>query len=318
MTLKTQDSSIRTIYPSEKVVIREVGLRDGLQITKKFPTTEAKKRWIDAEYAAGVRHFEIGSYLPSASFPQFADIDELADHIDGLDGAFSTVCTLNKKGAIRAFEGCADEIVCVISASERHNQRNANRTRQEGLQQVREIIRLRENMERKPFLTLAIAMAFGCTIQGKVDSSEVLWLVEEAMQMGFDGIALADTVGFAGPNQIKALVRDVRAMCNTMPILLHLHDTRGMGIANVAAALEEGIFAFDASLGGLGGCPFAPNATGNVVIEDVAFLCEQMGFSTGIDIEALIDVRSILNEQLPEETLYGALAKAGLPMAESD
>jgi hydroxymethylglutaryl-CoA lyase len=156
-------------------------------------------------------------------------------------------------------------------------------------------------------------MALGCSIVGAVDPKEVLLLTEKLFEAGVDMVAIADTVGYAGPKQVGELTAAAVKIAGSKPICIHLHDTRGMGIANASAALDAGARVLDGSLGGLGGCPFAPGATGNVVFEDLVFLCESKGFATGIDIEKLIAVRGILKSEMPSEALYGGLARAGLP-----
>lgn len=305
-------------YPPDKVVIKEVGLRDGLQLVKQFPSTEAKARWLQTEYSAGVRHFEVGSYLPSKTAPQFADIDVLVENVANLESAFSSSLVLNKKGAVRALEGKTDEINCVISASEDHNLRNARRTREEGLHEISDVLRMRAERDVQPLVSVGIAMAFGCTIKGAVPTKDVVSIAERCAEMGVDVIGIADTVGFGGPKQVSGLVADLKSAIGDTPLCMHFHDTRGMGIANVAAALDSGITIFDASIAGLGGCPFAPMATGNVVFEDVVFLCENMGFHTGISIEGLMPAREIIASEMPLEQLHGQLAKAGLPIVQEN
>jgi len=309
--------AVDAIYPSDTVVIREVGLRDGLQLVKKFPSTAAKQDWIDIDYAAGLRHFEVGSYLPASSFPQFADVDTLIGKVATLPGAFSTALALNKRGGLNALAGAADEILCVVSASEAHNMANARRSREDGLKEISEIIALRDASARKPVVTVGIAMAFGCSIAGKdaVPIDEVVRMAVACRDLGADVVSVADTVGYGGPTQVRALARALSRELGNMPIGMHFHDTRGLGIANAAAALDEGVRILDASLGGLGGCPFAPAATGNVVLEDVVFLAQSMGFDVGVDVEKLMAVRAILSREMPDEQLYGQLARAGLPLA---
>lgn len=302
------------LYPPSRVILREVGLRDGLQLVKTFPTTAAKRRWIEIDYAAGVRHFEVGSYLPADRFPQFVDVDELVAATAALPGAFSSVLVLNKRGAERALAGQADEITCVISASEEHNLANARRTRAQSLAELSDMLAMRADSGRRPLISAAIAMSFGCSISGRVAVDEVVRIAAACAEMGADLIGLADTVGYAGPAEIREVVRAVRPVIGDATLSLHLHDTRGMGIANAAAGLAEGVKMFDGSLAGLGGCPFAPKATGNVVLEDLVFLCQSMGFEVPIDIEALLPARAVLAEAMPDEKLYGALARAGLPL----
>jgi hydroxymethylglutaryl-CoA lyase len=306
-------SRVQDIYPNDRVVLREVGLRDGLQLVKKFPSTSAKQRWIRDEYAAGVRHFEVGSFLPAKTFPQFADVRDVVQTIAALPGAHSVALALNERGVNEALASGVAEIATVVSATEEHSQANANRSRDSAIANVKRLCDLRDASSHKPVVNAAISMALGCSIVGPVDPNEVMRLVEKCLEAGVDFVAIADTVGYAGPKQVGELTKAAVKISGSKPVCVHLHDTRGMGIANASAALDAGARVLDGSLGGLGGCPFAPGATGNVVFEDLVFLCESKGFSTGIDIDRLIAVRSILRSEMPGETLYGGLARAGLP-----
>ena len=306
-------SSVQDIYPVGRVILREVGLRDGLQLVKTFPSTDAKKRWIRDEYAAGVRHFEIGSFLPAKTFPQFADVGDMVRTVAALPGAHGVALALNERGVNEALASGVAEIASVVSATEEHSQANANRSREAAIANVKRLCELRDASARKPIVHAAISMALGCSISGEVDPKEVLRLVEKCFEAGVDVVGIADTVGYAGPKQVGDLTWAVVRLAGSKPICVHLHDTRGMGIANAAAALDAGARILDGSLGGLGGCPFAPGATGNVVFEDLVFLCESKGFLTGIDLDKLIAVRAILRSEMPNEPLYGGLARAGLP-----
>src|SRR5262252_7553064 len=308
-------SRIQEIYPEGRVSLREVGLRDGLQLVKTFPSTEAKQRWLTEEYAAGVRHFEVGSFLPAKTFPQFADVREIVATIAALPGAHGVALALNERGVNEALASGVGEIASVVSATEEHSQANANRSRESAIANVRRLCELRDASTHKPIVNAAISMALGCSIAGPVEPNEVLRLVEKCLEAGVDAVGIADTVGYAGPKQVGDLTKAAVKLAGSKPICVHLHDTRGMGIANASAALDEGARILDGSLGGLGGCPFAPGATGNVVFEDLVFLCDSKGFPTGIDIEKLVAVRQILREQMPNEPLYGGLARAGLPRA---
>lgn len=308
-------TNVQDIYPDRRVVLREVGLRDGLQLVKTFPSTAAKQRWIREEYAAGVRHFEVGSFLPAKSFPQFADVREIVATVAALPGAHGAALALNERGVNEALASGVGEIATVVSATEEHSQANANRSREAALANVRRLCRLRDASTHKPVVNVGISMALGCSITGPVDPREVLRLVDKCFEAGVDVVAIADTVGYAGPKQVAELTRAAVRLAGAKPICVHLHDTRGMGIANASAALDEGARILDGSLGGLGGCPFAPGATGNVVFEDLVFLCESKGFATGIDIDGLIAVRAVLKEAMPNEPLYGGLARAGRPRA---
>jgi hydroxymethylglutaryl-CoA lyase len=308
-------SRVQDIYPQGKITLREVGLRDGLQLVKTFPPTEAKQRWVREEYAAGVRHFEVGSFLPAKTFPQFADVRDIVQTVAGLPGAHGIALVLNERGANEALASEVPEIASVVSATEEHSQANANRSREAAIANIKRLCELRDASVHKPIVHAAISMALGCSITGPVDPDEVLRLVEKCFAAGVDAVGIADTVGYSGPKQVGDLTRAAVKLAGTKPICVHLHDTRGMGIANASAALDEGARLLDGSLGGLGGCPFAPGATGNVVFEDLAFLCESKGFATGIDIEKLVKVRAILHAEMPGEALYGGLARAGLPGA---
>jgi hydroxymethylglutaryl-CoA lyase len=304
---------VQDIYPEDRVTLREVGLRDGLQLVKKFPSTAAKQRWVREEYGAGVRHFEVGSFLPAKTFPQFADVRDVVGTVASLPGAHGIALTLNERGVNEALASGVAEVASVLSATEEHSRANANRSRDQAIANIKRLCELRDASAHKPLVNVAISMALGCSIAGAVDPKEVLRLVEKCFEAGVDMVGVADTVGYAGPKQVGDLTKAAVKLAGSKVIFVHLHDTRGMGIANASAALDAGARILDGSLGGLGGCPFAPGATGNVVFEDLVFLCESKGFATGIDIDKLVAVRSILRSEMPNEQLYGGMARAGLP-----
>jgi hydroxymethylglutaryl-CoA lyase len=304
---------LQRIYPSDRVTLREVGMRDGLQLVKAYPSTAAKLEWLRREHEAGVRHFELGSFLPAARFPQFADIGDVLTAARALGDVHAAALALNERGIEAAFAAPVDEVVCVVSATEEHSQANIRRSRAESVALVARAAGMRGEGSDMPLVNAGIAMAFGCSISGAVDHGEVLKLAEACLAAGADIVGIADTVGYAGPRDVAALCDGMARLCGDRPFIVHLHDTRGTGIANAAAALDHGARVLDGALGGLGGCPFAPGATGNVVFEDLAYLCERMGFATGIDIEALARIRSLLGTEMPGETLYGALARSGPP-----
>jgi len=306
-------SKLQQVYPERKVTLREVGLRDGLQLVKTFPTTAAKQSWLREEYAAGVRCFEVGSFLPAKTFPQFADVGDIISTLAALPGAHGIALVLNERGANDALASGVAEIASVVSATEAHSHANARRSRASAIDNIKRLCELRNASPHKPIVHTAISMALGCSISGAVDPDEVLRLVDACFAAGADVVGIADTVGYAGPRQVGELTAAAVKLAGPRPICVHLHDTRGMGVANASAALDAGARILDGSLGGLGGCPFAPGATGNVVFEDLVFLCESKGFATGIDIERLVAVREILREAMPDEALYGGLARAGLP-----
>ena len=306
-------TQVQDVYPGDRVTLREVGPRDGLQLVKTFPSTAAKQRWLRDEYGAGVRHFEVGSFLPARTFPQFADVREIVRTVAALPGAHGIALTLNERGVNEALASGVAEVATVVSATEEHSQANANRSRDQAIANVKRLCELRDASAHRPVVNAAISMALGCSITGPVDPREVIKLAERCFEAGVDFVAVADTVGYAGPRQVGELTKAIVKIAGSKPVCVHLHDTRGMGIANASAALDAGARILDGSLGGLGGCPFAPGATGNIVTEDAVFLAESLGFDTGIDLDRLIKTREIVQEALPGEALYGQMAKAGLP-----
>ena len=295
----------------QRAVIREVGLRDGLQSIATILPTERKQEWIRAAHAAGQREIEVGSFVPARLLPQLADTAELLAYAKTLPGLFASVLVPNLKGAERALAAKADELNLVMSASQTHNRANMRMSCESSLTAFGDIVRHVKGAG--VLLNASVATAFGCPFEGTIDEDRVVGIVDTYREMGIEGITLADTTGMANPRQVARLVERVLQRVPSSALTLHFHNTRGLGLANVLAAYEAGARRFDAALGGLGGCPFAPGATGNVVFEDLAFLCESKGFKTGIDIEKLVAVREILKSEMPGEALYGGLARAGLP-----
>jgi hydroxymethylglutaryl-CoA lyase len=295
-----------------RAVIREVGLRDGLQLVKTFLPTDLKVAWCRDEVAAGLAEIEVTSFVPASVVPQFADGLEVAREAVKIEGLSVAALVPNFKGAVRGFEAGVEKINYVLSASEAHNLANVRRSTQESVDDFRRIIEERDARGLKTKVVGGIATVFGCTIQGAVPEDHVLRLVDKLAHAGCDEIVLADTVGYANPAQVQRICSAVGAIFDK-PIYAHFHDTRGLGLANVTAAVAAGITRFDASIGGLGGCPFAPGASGNIDTEDCAFLLESMGFDTGLDIEKLVALRGKVADWLPEEKLGGAVARSGLP-----
>lgn len=306
--------TLAAAYPDDRVTLREVGLRDGLQLVKAWPTTPQKLEWLTREHKAGVTHFEVGSFLPASRAPQFADIVQLLAFVkENAPGIHASALAMNERGIDDALSTSAAEIACVVSATEEHNQANIRRSLDQAIELVRYAATRRSELGHRALISAGIAMSFGCSITGAVPPSQVLKVAEACLAAGADLVGVADTVGFAGPDQVFALSEAIRRLVGSGRFVVHLHDTRGMGIANASAALDAGCRILDGALGGLGGCPFAPGATGNIVFEDLVFLCETKGFATGIDIETLIGVRAVQHEAMPGETFYGALARSGLP-----
>jgi hydroxymethylglutaryl-CoA lyase len=297
----------------EKVEVVEVGLRDGLQILDQVMPTDDKVAWLTAEHRAGVRRFECASFVPAKYLPQMADAATVVAAAKRLPEISVTALAPNLKGAVGAVEAGADTIVVPVSASEAHSSANVRRTPDEMVAELARICRMRDAAGRPIRVDAGIATAFGCTLQGDVREDYVTHIAEACLEAGADTIGLADTVGYANPAQVRQLFSRVRTIAGDRLKSAHFHDTRGLGLANVVAALDAGIRSFDSSLGGLGGCPYAPGASGNVATEDLVFMLEEMGFDTGVDLDALIKVQQLLARLLPDQTLYGKLAGAGLP-----
>ncbi len=299
------------------VLVSEVGPRDGLQSIQTVMPLEAKKAWIAAEAAAGVTEIEVGSFVPATLLPQLADTAEVVAYARTIPGLTVAVLVPNLKGAEAAVQAGAHKITIPLSASETHSLKNVRRTHAQMLDEVRGIAALLRSLPAELRLKFegGLSTAFGCTLEGEVPADRVVQLAEQLMEAGCDEVGLSDTTGYANPAQVKDLVRRVRAAVGDHALSgLHLHNTRGLGLANVIAGLEVGITTFDSSLGGLGGCPFAPGASGNIVTEDLVFMLEAMGISTGIDLARLLEVRRILREALPGEEIYGFTPEAGLPL----
>ena len=295
------------------VLISEVGPRDGLQSVKATMPTADKLRWIDALYAAGVREIEVASFVPARLLPQMADAAEVVRHAITLPGLTVMALVPNRKGAQAALDAGVHKLTMPVSASAAHSLANVRKTRKEMVEEVRAISDLRRDIAPHVKLEAGISTAFGCTLQGLVPEDEVIWLAAQCVQAGADESGLSDTVGYATPAQVRRLFKRLRAELGDRAGAAHMHNTRGLGLANCLAAYEEGVRTFDASLGGLGGCPYAPGASGNVVMEDLAFAFEAMGVRTGIDLDALIALRrTVFNDMAGLET-YGHMGLAGLP-----
>ncbi|HET7409060.1 MAG TPA: hydroxymethylglutaryl-CoA lyase [Paracoccaceae bacterium] len=295
------------------VIVRDVGPRDGLQQVKTVLPTATKLDWIRADVAAGVPEVEVCSFVPPLVIAQFADAVEVATEAARIAGYVPSALTPNPKGAEIGFRTGIGKINYVMSVSESHNQQNVRRTRAESLEGFRAIIAARDEQAPGVKIGIGLATSLGCTIEGTVPEAETLRLLEQVLDAGADEMMLPDTVGYAAPGQVRSLFRQGIAMAGEVPVWSHFHDTRGLGLANALAALEAGCTRFDASLAGLGGCPFAPGATGNIVLEDLVFLLESEGLRTGIDLEKLREARRIVEAALPDEPKYGQVLRAGLP-----
>ena len=292
--------------------IREVGLRDGLQLVKQFLPTAQKIEWCQEEVRAGLKEVEVSSFVPATVVPQFADAAEVTAATLAIPGLNVAVLVPNYKGAVRAMDNGAHKVNYVLSASEMHNKANVRRTTEESLEDFGRIVADRNTRGIKAKIVGGVATVFGCTLQGDVPESRVYEIVERLAKLGADELIVADTVGYANPAQVKRIFTRILSLYSG-PVYAHFHDTRGLGLANVTAAIDTGIRRFDASIGGLGGCPFAPGASGNIDTEDCAFLLESMGFDTGLDIEKLVILRNKVAAWFPDERVGGTIARAGLP-----
>lgn len=299
------------------VLISEVGPRDGLQSIKTIMPLEAKKAWIAAEAAAGVTEIEVGSFVPARVLPQLADTADVVAFARTIPNLTVAVLVPNLRGAQAAIESGAHKITLPLSVSETHSMANLRRTHDQVIEEARGIATLigEQPADKRPHFEGSLSTAFGCTLEGPIPDQQIARLADALMQAGCDEVGLSDTTGYADPAAVRHLIKLVRGVVGDAGLTgIHLHNTRGLGLANVLAALDCGLTTFDASLGGLGGCPFAPGASGNIVTEDLAFMLEAMGLDTGIDLEKLTAVRSILSEALTDEPLYGFLPYAGLPL----
>jgi len=297
----------------DRAVVREVGLRDGLQSIATILPTERKKAWIRAAHAGGQREIEVGSFVPAKLLPQLADTAELVEFAKTLPGLVVSVLVPNLKGAQRALDSGVDVLLVPLSASHAHSLANLRKTPDEVIAEVGRMRAARDASGAKTVIEGGVGTAFGCTIQGEVKESEVLRCMQALLDAGADRVSIADTVGFAGPGAVRTLFEQARRIAGDRFCCGHFHDTRGLALANVYAALETGVDRFDASLAGIGGCPHAPGASGNVATEDLAFMLEGMGIATGIDLDRLLSLRADVAGWLEGETLHGALWRAGLP-----
>ncbi len=295
------------------VEISEVGPRDGLQMLKGIMPTSAKKAWIAALAAAGLPEIEVCSFVSPKLLPQMADAAEVVAYARTLPGLHVAALAPNAKGTARAIEAGAHKITLPLSVSRSHSLANVRKTPDEMVEEIRESARLRDAAATKPGIEAGLSTAFGCTIEGTVAESEVVRLAVAAIAAGADEVGLADTTGMANPRQIKATIAAVRREIGDRLTGVHLHNTFGLGLANALAAYEAGLRTFDSSQAGLGGCPYAPGATGNVVTEDLVYMFESMGVRTGIDLAKLMEGRRILAEAFPAEPLYGYVPAIGLP-----
>ena len=297
---------------SDHVTVCEVGPRDGLQMAHGRMATATKIRWIEALAMAGLPEIEVGSFVPARVIPQMADTGEVVRAVKDLPPLIVALAP-NLKGVQLAADAGAKRVSVPVSVSEGHSRANTNRSTAEAVAEVGRIAAWVRDSGCGVEVEGALSTAFGCSIDGVVPERRVVEVAAALAEAGADLVALADTVGYANPAQVKRAVRAVRAAVGGKLEGLHLHDTMGLGLANALAGIEEGIRSFDSSLAGLGGCPYAPGASGNIVTEDLVFMLESMGLHTGVDLEKLLAARAILEDGLPDEPRHGGLARAGIP-----
>ncbi len=295
------------------IQIREVGLRDGLQLSKTKLSSEIKIKWCSLQSQAGFKEIEVTSFVPPSVLPQFSDASKIVYASNKINNLIPSVLVPNLKGALIALDNNSKKINFVLSASEMHNQSNVNSTIKKSLSMFKDFIKERNirGLKNKVQISAAIATSFGCSIQGDVKKKNVIKICEKLLEMGAEELNIADTVGYANPNQVKEIFKSLNKISKNIPLAAHFHDTRGMGLANVISAIDEGVKRFDASLGGLGGCPYAPGASGNIATEDCVYMIESMGFSTGIDLKKLLKLRKSLKEWMKNDILYGNLLTSG-------
>lgn len=302
-----------TTTDKPQVTIREVGMRDGLQSIQTILPTERKLAWVRDAYHAGMREIEVGSFVPARLLPQLADTPDVLAYAKTLPGLSASVLVPNMKGAERAIDGQADLMLVPLSASHAHSLANLRKTPDDVVAEFARIRAARDAAGSRTLIEGGVGTAWGCTLQGSVDISEVLRLLQALLDAGADRVSLADTVGYADPAGVRVLCEQAIRIAGDRFCCGHFHDTRGLAMANVYAALDVGVTRFDASLAGIGGCPHAPGASGNAATEDLAFMLASMGRDTGIDIDKLLALRADVAQWLEGETLHGALARAGLP-----
>lgn len=295
------------------VVIREVGLRDGLQSLAAALPTDRKRTWIRDAVNAGVREIEVGSFVPAKLLPQMADTGEVLAYAKTLPGLFASVLVPNLRGAEAALAGNADLMILPLSASHAHSLANLRKSPDDVVAELGRIRAARDASGRQTLIEGGVGTAFGCTLQGRVEPAEVLRLMQALLDAGADRVSLADTVGYADPAAVRRLFEQAMRLAGDRFWCGHFHDTRGLALANVLAALQVGVRRFDASLAGIGGCPHAPGASGNAATEDLAFMLQAMGHETGIDLEALLGLRDQVARWIEGEPTHGALWRAGLP-----
>lgn len=295
------------------ILVSEVGPRDGLQSIRRTMPTDAKIAWIRALAAAGLTEIEVGSFVNPKKLPQMADAADVVRAAREIPGLTVMALAPNLRGVRGAAEAGAHKITMPVSASEQHSIANIGMTHDQVLAEVARVIEYRDGLppDRRPAIEIGISTAFGCTISGPVSEDWVIELAGRLATIGADSVGLSDGVGYANPAQVRRLFSRLIKELGDKAGGAHLHNTRGQGLANVVAALEVGVTTFDASQGGIGGCPYSPGATGNIVTEDLIWMLEAIGHDTGVDLGKLVEARRVLADGLPGEALYGYVSDVG-------
>ena len=302
------------IDTTDQVSICDCVLRDGFQILPDPVPLQYKKKILKLLVDSGIKDIEITSMVPPKLVPQFGDAADMIAYANEIGLQTPTVLVPNLKGAERAIAVGAKSIILPVSVSETHSIKNISKSRGD---QISELKRIRELIDQqssgsRPILTAGICTVFGCSYEGKVAENEVFQTVQQCLEVGVDQVGLADTVGYGSPDQVKRIFANyIKEFGADVPLTAHFHDTFGLGLANVYAALDAGVRIFDASLCGLGGCPFAPNASGNITLEDLVFMMQKMGMKTGINLDMLLKGQAILREVLPDQDLGGVINRVG-------
>lgn len=295
-------------WENKKVEITDVTARDGFQLIKTWIPTSEKILFINSMINAGVKRIEVTSFVSPKAVPQLKDAKEVLQAIEKKEEVKIVALVPNQKGAMLALECPIDEINVVVSISESHNMKNVRRTVKESIAEINDISRLMQQEGKK--VTVSLSTTFGCPFEGITPIENLIEVIGSLKSNSISSFALSDTTGMANPKQVFEYTTQLRSSFPNQEFTLHLHNTRGMGLANLIAGYQAGITKFDASTGGIGGCPFAPGATGNVCTEDVVHMFEQMGIETGIDLNQLINISKGL-ESLLGYTLPGQVMKAG-------
>ena len=298
------------------ITVSEVGPRDGLQSIQRVMPSEDKKAWIRALFECGVPEIEVGSFVPPRLLPQMADTAEIVEFAQKLEGLTVAALVPNLKGLQRAVDVGAHKISIPFSMSESHSLKNVRKNHEQMLDEIRQCVGFLDTLPEgeRPLFEVGLSTAFGCTIEGAVPEDRVIRLAAAVVELGVDEVGLSDTTGYGNPQQLKRLAQGIWRACGSEKMTgVHLHNTRGQGLANALMAVEIGFTTVDSSLGGIGGCPFAPGASGNIVTEDLVWMLESMGLNTGIDLSKLLEVRKLVERALPGEPMYGFLPDAGLP-----